>query len=179
MSLKSFCRKMFVTVCFADYFVMSVPMEIFTHHSLIFDLSILVDPIRHYHENSGIDRDSHQPRGETLMKYIALIYGVEVQKTPEEMQAEMAEYYAFGQVLADRKIENTGEALHAVASATTVRVREGKTLTSDGPFAETKEALGGFYVLDCKDLDEAIELAALIPGAKTGSVELRPLVVFE
>lgn len=112
------------------------------------------------------------------MKYIALIYGAEVQQTEAEIQAEMAEYYAFGEVLAQRKIEHTGEALHPVATATTVRVRDGKTVTTDGPFAETKEILGGFYLLDCKDLDEAIELAALIPGAKTGCVELRPIVIF-
>lgn len=113
------------------------------------------------------------------MKYIALIYGAEVQQTEAEVQAEMAEYYAFGDALAKRNIEHTGEALHPVATATTVRVRDGKVLTTDGPFAETKEVLGGFYVLDCKDLDEAIEMAALIPGAKSGGVEVRPVVIFE
>ena len=112
------------------------------------------------------------------MKYIALIYGVETQQTQAETEVEMAAYYAFGNALESRGIPNVGEALHPVSTATTVRVRDGKTLTTDGPFAETKEILGGFYVLDCKDLDEAIELAAMIPGALDGSVEVRPLVVF-
>ena len=65
-----------------------------------------------------------------------------------------------------------------MATATTVRVREGKTVTTDGPFAETKEVLGGFYMLDCKDLDEAIEMAAKIPGAMQGAIEVRPVIDF-
>jgi hypothetical protein len=78
----------------------------------------------------------------------------------------------------ERKLYVAGEALHPTTSATTVRVRDGKALTTDGPFAETKEQLGGFYLLDCKDLDEAIEYAAKIPGASHGSVEIRPIVIF-
>ena len=70
-------------------------------------------------------------------------------------------------------------ALQPVATATTVRVRGGKTETTDGPFAETKEQLGGYYLLDCKDLDQAIEYAARIPSAKNGSVEVRPVMQFE
>jgi hypothetical protein len=70
----------------------------------------------------------------------------------------------------------TGDALQGVATATTVRVRDGKTTTTDGPFAETKEQLGGYYVLDCKDLDEAIACAAKIPGAMRGSIEIRPIL---
>jgi hypothetical protein len=142
-------------------------------------VSIPSNLIRHYHEDSGIRRYDLPIRGANLMKYIALIYGVEVQQTEAEIQAEMAAYYAFGNVLIERQIENTGEALHPAATATTVRVRDGKTLTTDGPFAETKEVLGGFYVLDCKDLDEAIELAAMIPGAQSGCVEVRPVIIFE
>ncbi len=65
-----------------------------------------------------------------------------------------------------------------MATATTVRVRDGKRLTTDGPFAETKEVLGGFYLLNCKDLDEALEMAAKIPGAKYGTIEVRPIVDF-
>ena len=72
-----------------------------------------------------------------------------------------------------------GDALQGVETATTVRVRDGTTETTDGPFAETKETLGGFYILDCKDLDEAIEYAAKIPGAKYGSIEVRPVMVFD
>jgi hypothetical protein len=72
-----------------------------------------------------------------------------------------------------------GEALLPVATATTVRVREGKTVTTDGPFAETKEQLGGFYIVDVANLDEAITWAAKIPGARSGSVEVRPVLVME
>ncbi len=68
-----------------------------------------------------------------------------------------------------------GERLRPTTDATTVRVRNGETLSTDGPFAETKEQLAGFYLVDCKDLDEAIEVAAKIPGARTGSIEVRPI----
>jgi hypothetical protein len=88
-------------------------------------------------------------------------------------------YFAFTDDVRARNQYVNGEALHPVNTATTVRVRDGKTLTTDGPFAETREQLGGYYVLECKDLDEAIEAAAKIPGAKHGSIEIRPLMVFE
>ena len=68
--------------------------------------------------------------------------------------------------------------LQSISTATTVRLRNGRTQTTDGPFAETKEQLGGYYLLDCKDLDEAISYAAKIPSAKNGSVEIRPVMVF-
>jgi hypothetical protein len=96
-----------------------------------------------------------------------------------EQQANYAEYFAFTDDVRKRNLYVSGEALHPVNTATTVRVRDGRTLTTDGPFAETREQLGGFYLLDCKDLDEAIEAAAKIPGAKHGSIEIRPLVIFE
>ena len=114
------------------------------------------------------------------MKYMLMIYGNEAERartmTQADLDAEMAAYYAFGPVV--KPFEVAGEALHEVNTAKTVRIRDGKTLTTDGPFAETKEQLGGFYLVDCKDLDEAIELAAQIPGAKDGAVEIRPCVVF-
>ncbi len=115
------------------------------------------------------------------MRYIALIYGSEAAGTPSqaEQEAEMAAYNAFSQEAGARGVLLSGEALHPTSSATTVRVREGKVLTTDGPFAETKEQLGGFYMLKCKDLDEAIEVAAKIPGALTGSIEIRPIVEWE
>ena len=72
-----------------------------------------------------------------------------------------------------------GEALTPTATATTVRVRDGKTMTTDGPFAETKEQLGGFYVIKCENLDEAIEIAAMIPTAQDGSIEVRPIVEWD
>jgi hypothetical protein len=72
-----------------------------------------------------------------------------------------------------------GEALLPVNTATTVRVRNGKLSTTDGPFAETKEQLGGFYMIDARDLNEAIQVASRIPSAKTGSIEVRPIMVFD
>jgi hypothetical protein len=68
-----------------------------------------------------------------------------------------------------------GEALHPTSAATTVQVRDGRTITTDGPYAETKEALGGFYLIEARDLDEAIDAAARIPGARHGSIEVRPI----
>jgi hypothetical protein len=112
------------------------------------------------------------------MHYMLLIYGVEPTSAPSpaEFQAEMDAYNAYTDEV--RNIMVASEALHPVATATTVRVRDGKTVTTDGPFAETKEVLGGFYLLDCKDLDQVIELAAKIPGAKRGAIEVRPVVDF-
>jgi hypothetical protein len=114
------------------------------------------------------------------MKYLLMIYGSEAERAARmseaDVQAELSAYYAFGAVVGDRSVAS--EALHDINTATTVRVRDGKTVTTDGPFAETKEQLGGFYLVDCKDLDEAIDLAAQIPGAKDGSIEIRPCVVF-
>lgn len=116
------------------------------------------------------------------MKYMLMIYGDpahDTKMTPEDIQEEMAQYNAFGTMLENRGTTYTGEALMPVNTATTVRVREGKTLTTDGPFAETHEVLGGFYLVDANDLDDAIAIAAQIPGAKNGSIEIRPVVVFE
>jgi hypothetical protein len=74
-----------------------------------------------------------------------------------------------------RGVLQGGERLQSTADATTVQVRDGETLTTDGPFAETKEQIGGYYLVDCNDLDEAIEIAAKIPGARLGSIEVRPI----
>jgi hypothetical protein len=114
------------------------------------------------------------------MKYMCLLYGVEPTSAPSpaEMQAELDAYNVFSKEVVDRGLMLGGEALHPASTATTVRVRNGKTTTTDGPFAETKEVLGGFYLLDCKNLDEALEMAAKIPAAKVGSVEVRPVVDF-
>ena len=111
------------------------------------------------------------------MRYLLLIYTAEpTEAVPEEVMAtETAAYGAFTQEIRDRGLFQAGEALHPTSSATTVRVQNGQTVTTDGPFAETKEALGGFYLVDAKDLDEAIELAAKIPAAKHGSIEVRPI----
>jgi hypothetical protein len=115
------------------------------------------------------------------MKYLMMIYAseaVESKMAPDEMQAMMGAYYGFTQEVKEKQVYLGGEALHPTSSATTVRVRDGKLVTTDGPFAETKEQLGGYYLLDCKDLDEAIEYAAKIPGAAHGSIEIRPIMVF-
>jgi hypothetical protein len=98
--------------------------------------------------------------------------------TPEG-DTHYAEYMGFGEELEKRGVNRGGNALQPISTATTVRVREGKVEHTDGPFAETKEQLGGYYLLDCKDLDEALELAAKIPSAKFGSVEVRPVMLFE
>ena len=115
------------------------------------------------------------------MRYMMLIYGTEqtIQPSEAEQAAVMGAYHAFEVAARTREAFLSGEALYPVSSATTVRVRDGKVLTTDGPFAETKEQLGGFYMVQCKNLDEAIELAAKIPGAKFGSVEIRPIYEWE
>jgi hypothetical protein len=95
--------------------------------------------------------------------------------SPEEQAASSAEYDAFGAEMGARGVLKGGERLRPTTDATTVRVRDGEVLTSDGPFAETKEQMGGFYLVDCADLDEAIEVAAKIPGARNGSIEVRPI----
>jgi hypothetical protein len=112
------------------------------------------------------------------MRYLLLICTEEkaaADATPDEAQAMMAGYMAFGEAMSKRGVLQGGERLHPTTDATTVRVRDGEVLTSDGPFAETKEQVGGYYVVDCKDLDEAIEVAAKIPGARIGSIEVRPI----
>jgi hypothetical protein len=115
------------------------------------------------------------------MKYVALIYNNEAtdaKKSPEQQKAEMDAYFTFTNDIQKAGVYVAGEALHPVGSATTVRVRGGKISTTDGPFAETKEQLGGYYVLECKDLDEAIKWAAKIPHASQDCVEVRPIVDF-
>src|SRR6266516_3739068 len=111
------------------------------------------------------------------MRYALLIYTperAEATATPQEQKELFDAYNAFTKDIADRGLMQAGEALQPTSTATTVQVRNGETLTTDGPFAETKEQLGGFYLVDCRDLDEAIATAAGIPGAKYGSIEVRP-----
>ena len=112
------------------------------------------------------------------MRYALLICTDENSITalsPEEAAAGMAEYVAFGEEMTERGVLQGGDRLRPTSDATTVRVRDGEVLTSDGPFAETKEQIGGYYLVDCKDLDEAIEVASKIPGARTGTIEVRPI----
>jgi hypothetical protein len=111
------------------------------------------------------------------MRYLLLIYNTEpMEPVPAELMAgEQDAYNAFTTSMRESGQFEAGEALQPTATATTVRVENGRTITTDGPFAETKEQLGGFYLVDCRDIDEAIELAARIPGATHGSIEIRPI----
>jgi hypothetical protein len=112
------------------------------------------------------------------MRYLLMIYTPETgdeSVTPDQRAAVMELYNDFTREVRSRNAFEAGEELQATSAATTVRVREGRTLVTDGPYAETKEALGGFYLLNVKDLDEALELAAKIPGARTGAIEVRPI----
>ena len=112
------------------------------------------------------------------MKYVLLIYSSEAEmakRSQEQMGAMLKEYGVFTESIRQNGNFLGGERLQAASTATTVRVREGKTLSSDGPFAETKEHLGGFYLIEAKDLDEATAIAARIPSARYGCVEVRPI----
>ena len=112
------------------------------------------------------------------MKYLALVYLNEndsVSRSETEWKALNAECYHCVESLKKSGHYLDGAPLHPVATATTVRVREGKSLVTDGPFAETKEQLAGFYMLEAKDLNEAIQLASKIPPARYGSIEIRPV----
>ena len=116
------------------------------------------------------------------MQYMLLIYDNEkLWQTmgEKERNALMGEYNAFTQEIISSKKFVAGDALQPTATATTLRLREGKRLTTDGPFAETKEQLGGYYLVNAKDLDEALALAAKIPSAKFGSIEVRPVMKFD
>jgi hypothetical protein len=115
------------------------------------------------------------------MKYVCLIYDEEKKMTAmskAEGDAFMGEYFAFTEGIKKSGNYVGGEALQPVQTATTVRVRNGRMSTTDGPFAETKEQLGGFYLITAQDLDEALQVASKIPSARIGSVEVRPVVDF-
>jgi hypothetical protein len=110
------------------------------------------------------------------MQYMLLIYETEGRdRGSQEYQDLMREYMAFTAGIVKSGNFKAGDALEPTSSATTVQLRSGKTMVTDGPFAETKEQLGGYYLIDAKDLDEAIALAARIPAARTGSIEVRPV----
>lgn len=112
------------------------------------------------------------------MRYLLLIYGPKwdsTQFTKGQLDAQMEGWTKFTADLVRRGVMEAGEALEGTETATTVRLRNGQTMTTDGPFAETTEVLGGFYLLKVRDLDEAIGIAAACPGAEGGSIELRPI----
>jgi hypothetical protein len=116
------------------------------------------------------------------MQYILLIYGNEQQdadRSPEDMKAEMPRWFAYTNKLKESGAYVAGDALQPTMSATTLRRRRGELMTTDGPFAETKEQLGGFYIINVPNLDDALRWAAKMPNIERGSVEVRPIMVFE
>ena len=116
------------------------------------------------------------------MRYLCLIYDSEAQleaMPKDAAEAFMGEYFAFSDEIRGSGHFVAGEALQPVATATTIRVRNGKLSATDGPFAETREQLGGFYLIEARDLNEAIAVASRIPSARIGSIEIRPIVDFE
>jgi hypothetical protein len=116
------------------------------------------------------------------MKYLCLIYDEEKKLSSlskSEYDSLMSEYFAFTDAIQKSGHYLGGEALQPVQTATTVRVRNGKVSTTDGPFAETKEQLGGFYFINARDLNDAIQVASRIPSARLGSVEVRPIMEFD
>jgi len=116
------------------------------------------------------------------MRYLLAIYRSEAELgklSQADRKQMMADYGAFTQSIIQSGHFKAGDGLQPSTTATTVRVRDGKILTTDGPFAETREQLGGYYLVEAKDLDTAIGIAARIPGAKTGSIEVRPVMIYD
>ena len=115
-----------------------------------------------------------------MPQYMLLIYSpTDMRPSPEEMAAEMPKWMSYTQELQESGAMKAGDALMPTDAATTVRVRDGETIITDGPFAETKEVLGGYYLIDVADLDSALAWAAKIPNVGYGSIEVRPVVVFD
>ena len=115
-----------------------------------------------------------------MPQYMLLIYGDPAAAPgPDEQEAQFAKWVDYTNALQESGAMVAGDALEPTETATTVRVRDGETLISDGPFAETKEALGGYYLIDVPDLDAALEWAAKMPNIEYGSVEVRPVMVFD
>ena len=110
------------------------------------------------------------------MRYMLLIYGEETVLDADEREACYVESAGLARDLAAGGSHVAASPLHSVSTATSVRVRDGKRLVTDGPFAETREQLGGYYIVETENLDEAIAIAARIPGAKWGTVEIRPIL---
>jgi len=116
------------------------------------------------------------------MQYMFLIYGdetAEARQDADERGAILNEYFAFAREARQRGLMLAGDELQPTNKAKTVRRRGGKLVVTTGPFAETKEQLGGFFVLDCQDLDEALEMARKIPAARHGAVEIRPIATYD
>ena len=115
------------------------------------------------------------------MRYLLLIYGDEgrwPEMSEADQAAQLGKWEAYTKAITDEGIIRGGDALQPTAAATTVRVRDGETQVTDGPFAETREQLGGYYMIECQTLDQAIDAARRIPSVDTGSVEVRPIMEF-
>jgi hypothetical protein len=136
-----------------------------------------VDPAGDHSSFCQMGRRARPDARRPPMRYLLLIYGQELDQPPPDdvAAASHAAYGAFTRDIKERGLFQAGEALAPTSTATTVRVVDGEVVTTDGPFAETKEALGGFYLIEARDLDEAIDTAAKIPAAKEGSIEVRPI----
>jgi hypothetical protein len=121
-------------------------------------------------------------KGDFAMQYLLMIYQNEVEYAKLDAatsQKMMEEYGKFTQSIIQSGNFKAGDRLRPTTTATTVRVRDGKTLTTDGPFAETREQLGGYYLIEAKDLDTALAIAARIPSARLGAIEVRPIWVYD
>src|SRR3981189_3027819 len=137
-------------------------------------MSFCVRPVR-------LDAGDQADQRSKTMQYLLMVYRNEAEfgKLDAAARKKMtAEYGAFTQSIIQSGHFKAGDGLQPVTTATTVRVRDGKTLTTDGPFAETREQLGGYYLIEAKDLDTALGIAARSPGAKVGSIEVRPILVY-
>ena len=116
---------------------------------------------------------------DAMLSHISARGGARRPVATEQRKALSGEYGAFTQSIIQSGHFKAGDGLQPTTTATTVRVRDGKMLTTDGPFAETREQLGGYYLVEAKDLDAALGIAARIPGAKSGSIEVRPVMVYD
>ncbi|TDF34701.1 YciI family protein [Alteromonadaceae bacterium M269] len=112
------------------------------------------------------------------MQFLALIYSTE-DADDVDFDTLISQYFAFDEEVKAAGVLVGGNALQPVSTATSVRLRDGKSVVTDGPFAETKEQLGGYYLFECKDLDEALKWAAKIPSARYGTIEVRPIMTFD
>src|SRR6476469_4261237 len=124
--------------------------------------------------------ETRRSKGAHAMQYLLMIYLNEAESGKMDAAARKsvtAEYGAFTQSIIQSGHFKAGDGLQPTSTATTVRVRDGTTMTTDGPFAETREQLGGYYLVEARDLNAAIELAARIPGARDGSIEVRPVMI--
>src|SRR5919197_544029 len=159
-------------------------------------MSTRLRAITHPHRRQGLERRSNRRHPKRLtgvhihgpptclggvMRYLSLIYEDEKwweKATPADLEKGMADYNAFTEGIKKNGNYIGGEALQPTKTATSVRVRNGKVSTTDGPYVETKEQLGGYYLINAKDLNEAVQVASRIPGARNGTVEVRPVMEF-